>query len=283
MDAEIERLLEALRDSGQEENTVVIFTSDHGDGHGAHRWNQKTILYEEEVRVPLIVNWPGSTRAGHADSTHLVSTGLDLIPTMCDYAGIEPPAELRGRSIRPLAEGVVPDSWRSSLAVETALLFGSGDAAIPGRMLRSPRFKYVAYAEGKLREQLFDLENDPGEMQNLAVESGWEDTRQEHRSLLADWCRENHDPALELFLGLWPKSAEDEKLPRTAWRRQKDVAAAAEVIEWLALISGRRPSELNRQHFSAYGIEEVLDTCFEGSVERAVQFRYPGTEWTGCV
>ena len=283
VDAEVGKLLEALRDSGQEENTVVILTSDHGDGHGAHRWNQKTILYEEEVRVPLIVSQHGVTGAGHVDDTHLVSTGLDLIPSMCDYAGIEPPSGVQGRSIRPLAERAEPENWRSSLAVETALLFGADDAATPGRMLRGPRFKYVAYAEGKLREQLFDLEDDPGEMRNLAVEPGWQSALIEHRSLLADWCRENHDPALELFLGLWPKSAGDERLPRTAWRRQQNLAAAAEVIEWLVLISGRRPCELNRQHFSAYGIEDVLDVCFEGSVERAVQFRYPGAEWTGHV
>ena len=277
VDSEVGRLLDALRDSGHAEDTVVIFTSDHGDGHGAHRWNQKSVFYEEETRVPLILSHHGVTRAGQVATDHLVSTGLDLIPTLCDYAGIEPPPELRGRSIRTISEGVRPDGWRDSLVVETALLSAPEAIAIPGRMLRSRRFKYIAYAEGELREQLFDLEQDPGEVRNLAVDPSSAAALDEHRGLLADWCRETRDPALELFLDLWPASPRDQELPRTAWARAQSLEAAGDVVEWLVLITGKRPCELNRDDFRKYGLESVLEVCFEASVGRAVECRYPGT------
>ena len=83
VDAEVVRLLDALEASGKADNTVVIFTSDHGDGHGAHHWNQKTALWEEEIRIPMIVSAPGQD-GGCVDTTHLVSNGLDLLPTVCD-------------------------------------------------------------------------------------------------------------------------------------------------------------------------------------------------------
>ena len=96
VDAQIGTILDALRETRLEENTVVIFSSDHGDGHGAHKWNQKTALYEECVRIPFIVSFKGVTDPGRVGATHLVSSGLDLFPTLCDYAGIEPPRSLPG-------------------------------------------------------------------------------------------------------------------------------------------------------------------------------------------
>jgi len=83
-DALVGSILKDLRASGLEKNTVVIFSSDHGDGNGAHRWNQKTCLYEEAVRVPFIIADLRDDVRGAVDDSHLVNTGLDLIPTMCD-------------------------------------------------------------------------------------------------------------------------------------------------------------------------------------------------------
>jgi arylsulfatase A-like enzyme len=201
VDAEIGVLLDGLRAQGLEDDTLVIFTSDHGDGHGAHRWNQKTALYEECVRIPFIISSKDSARVGAVDEDHLVSMGLDLIPTMCDYAGIEPPAHLPGQSLRPLLEGQ-PSSWRDQLTIETNVDIGSGPGGqLVARAIRTDRYKYSVYPMGRYREQLVDLEADPGEMVNLAVSARSRDILDDHRQRLLEWCTETDDPFLSACAG----------------------------------------------------------------------------------
>ncbi|MCX7427479.1 MAG: sulfatase-like hydrolase/transferase [Planctomycetia bacterium] len=190
VDAEIGRVLAALRETGLEDNTLVVFSSDHGDMDSAHRLEHKSVLYEEATRVPLLVSFKGVTKAGHVDREHLVSTGLDLIPTLCDFAGIPSPPELKGRSVRELAEGRQPKSWRDSLVVE------SGRA----RMLRTNRYKYVVHASGTPREQLIDLQKDPGEMKNLASDPARADVLNEHRRLLRIRYQENNETLGEQYV-----------------------------------------------------------------------------------
>jgi len=127
VDAEIATVLAALADRGPDDDTVVIFTSDHGDLDSAHRLEHKSVLYEEAVHVPLIIARRGHTPSGTVDDTHLACNGLDLIPTLCDYAGVEPPANLPGQSLRPLAEGQPCNDWRQDLLIESHL----GDLPIP--------------------------------------------------------------------------------------------------------------------------------------------------------
>ncbi len=197
VDREVVRLLDGLRSSGKEEETLV-FTSDHGDGHGAHRWNQKTSLYEEVIRVPLIARWPGVTQ-GRTEE-RLVSNGLDLVPTLCDAAGIEVPEDLRGRSLRPLLEGRDPAAWRQDLVVETETRIGEGPGgALLARAVVGERHKYSLYAMGRHREQLVDLEADPGEMVNLAVERGHEELLRAHRDRLRAWCEETADDGVRIL------------------------------------------------------------------------------------
>lgn len=183
VDAHIAKVLEALRREGLEESTVVVFTSDHGDHNAAHHLEHKSILYEEAARVPLIVSFKGVTRPGSVDTEHPVSVGLDLIPTLCDFAGIDPPPSLRGRSVRPLAEGRSVESWPDQVVVESKA----------GRMVRSGRFKYVVYESGEHPEQLIDLASDPGEMVNLAEDPDYRDVLLEHRKRLRHWVETTHD------------------------------------------------------------------------------------------
>ena len=95
VDHEVGRVLAALRQGGLKENTIIIFTSDHGEGLGAHGRVGKMMFYDEEAAVPLIVSWKGVTPAGRVDRTHLVS-GLDVLPTICDYARVQAPVAARG-------------------------------------------------------------------------------------------------------------------------------------------------------------------------------------------
>ncbi|MBI9020273.1 MAG: sulfatase-like hydrolase/transferase [Verrucomicrobia bacterium] len=193
VDSEIAKILDALRANGMDENTLIIFTSDHGDGNGAHKWNQKTLFYEESARVPFIISGPGIRNPGAVDTEHLIATGIDIFPTVCDYAGVTLPAELRGKSLRPLAENR-PVQWRDQLVAENDLSPAYGfSSGIEGRMLRTKNYKYVAYSTGKLRERLTDMRTDPGEMINLAVKPAHQTILQEHRQRLADELQKTND------------------------------------------------------------------------------------------
>lgn len=191
VDAQVGQILDAIDQSGRAEDTVVIFSSDHGDMNGAHDLNQKWVLYEESSRIPLLIRDPMGGRRSAVDA-RLVSNGLDLLPTLCIYAGIEPPEGLPGASWRPLIRGESAP-WRDYVPVETFLNCPGGGWA---RMIRTERYAYHLYAAGRHREQLYDLEADPGQMVNRAVESRYAGALHEHRQRLADWCRSTNDRAL---------------------------------------------------------------------------------------
>jgi arylsulfatase A-like enzyme len=199
MDEQVGRVVGALKQSGQYEQTLVVYTSDHGDGHGAHHWNQKMVLYEEAVRVPLIVSWPGHTAAGRVDRTHLVSMGLDLLPTFCDFAGAKVPAELTGRSLRPFTAptpAVRGEEVRNFVVVSEvdykSLL--PSEPLAHGLLVRTAGFTYIIYSAGKNPEQLFDIQADPGQMKNLARNKSYQTVLAEHRQLLRGWVQQNKSP-----------------------------------------------------------------------------------------
>jgi len=193
VDAEIGRILDALADQGLEDDTLVIFSSDHGDGHGAHAWNQKSALYEEIVRVPLIVAGPGVRAQPEGDRTHLASIGLDLLPTVCDYGGAPCPEGLAGRSLRPLLEGA-GGAWRDEVVIDTSF-DGVETKPTLGKAVVTERYKYAVYNWGQHREQLFDLEEDPGEMRNLAVEARYASVLDDHRRRLHAWMQAHPESA----------------------------------------------------------------------------------------
>jgi arylsulfatase A-like enzyme len=135
------------------------------------------------------MSYKGSIHRGVVDDTHLVSNGLDLLPTLCDYADIETPQGLEGRSLRPLAEGNNTKQWRGFVVSESQ----------NGRMLRTGRFKYCIYDSSRHREQLIDLRHDPGEMKNLANVDGYKDILHRHRQLLRDWVQRTGDRIAEEY------------------------------------------------------------------------------------
>lgn len=175
VDADIGRLLDALEDSGLADNTIILFTSDHGDGRGRHGHVGKWNPYDEAVKVPLVVSCPGRIAEGQRDVTHLVSA-IDLMNTMCDYAAIAPPPDLPGKSLRPLLEqkSVV---WRDSILIETR---------ITGRVIRTGQYKYVAYKDDPI-EEFYDMQADPWETKNLSGDSRYASAVEDHKKLLREW------------------------------------------------------------------------------------------------
>ncbi len=196
VDAEMGRVLQALRQAGLEEKTLIIFTSDHGECAGAHGFNQKTVFYEESVRVPLLVSQPGVTKRGICDK--MVNTGLDILPTMLDFAGIERPKKLTGRSLKPLSQGEPVAQWRDHLILENHMdqtgMVGDIRPSVQGRLVRTERYKYCVYSQGHRRESLVDLRADPGETKDLAQDPAHRPVLLEHRALLMRFAREHNDP-----------------------------------------------------------------------------------------
>jgi choline-sulfatase len=174
-DADIGRILDALDASGAADSTVIVLTADHGEGRGRHQTIAKNFLYDEAAKVPLVFCAPGRAAESARDAAHLVS-GVDLAPTLCDLAGLAAPPNVRGRSLRPLLEGKTV-AWRD---------FVHAEVGVRGRMIRTDRYKYVAY-QGDPVEQLFDMQADPGETRNLAGDSKYAGPLADHARLLADY------------------------------------------------------------------------------------------------
>jgi choline-sulfatase len=180
VDQQVGGVLAALRKTGQEDHTLVVFTSDHGEGLGGHRWTGKMMFYEEEAAVPLIVRWPGLP--ARIDREHLVST-LDVLPTLCDYAGIQAPRDARGQSLRPVIEN--PKLPGHEFVVSERVLPRDPRSF----MVRTAQYKYVVFpaADGQRPEMLFDLKADPGEQRNLAAQPNLAAELARHRRLLEQW------------------------------------------------------------------------------------------------
>ena len=188
VDAQIGMIVDELDLQDLWKDSVIIFTSDHGDGMAAHHWNQKTVLYEESACVPVVICLPGGKHAGTSTDA-LFNNGVDLMPSVCDWTGATMPSGRSGKSIRAvLEEG---EASQDFIVTETNFKQTAGSY---GWMVRTSRYKYVLYDKGPYREQLYDMENDRGEMRNLAIESRYEGIVKEHRDILRRWLEEHPGP-----------------------------------------------------------------------------------------
>jgi arylsulfatase A-like enzyme len=191
------RLFGFLEERGLFKNTMIVFTSDHGDYLGDHWLGEKELFHETAVRIPLIVYDPDAAAdatRGTVD-THFVEA-LDLLPTFLDATGVECSRHrLEGRSFISLLRGPTPADWRDCVFSEIDYGFyqareildvGPSDAR--GYMIRTERWKYMHY-KGYRRPQLFDLENDPDEFVDLGES-------RDHEAV----CRELHQRLFERLL-----------------------------------------------------------------------------------
>ena len=156
VDGQVQIILDALDEAGLTDDTLIIFTSDHGDHDSSHKLDQKTIFYEEAARIPLLMRWPNGITAGQVDEEYNVSCGLDVLPTVCDAAGCTWPDELLGESLLPLARAETPAAFREVLPIECSI----------GRAIKRGPYKYMRFNDGASAEQLMDLDKDPYETKN---------------------------------------------------------------------------------------------------------------------
>jgi N-acetylglucosamine-6-sulfatase len=166
VDDSLGRILAALERHGVLDDTVVVFTSDHGYFYGEHGLNEeRRLAYEETIRIPLLVRYPGRIAANVTRSQMVLS--IDLAPTLLELAGVQPGAALQGRSLIPVLERDARD-WRSSFLVEYysdtvfPRIHEMGYAAV-----RTDRHKYIQYRDLQGMDELYDLDADPFEETNI--------------------------------------------------------------------------------------------------------------------
>lgn len=159
MDAQAGRVLDTLDELGLRENTIVIFSSDHGYLLGQHNKFQKQHLFEEATRVPFILSVPWMS-ASHGSATGHITELVDLYPTVAELAGLTPPDHLQGQSLVPLLEDPSTKSWDKTQAFTISR---SG-----GESIRTPDWRFTHWGFGQKGEELYDRKNDPGEFTNLA-------------------------------------------------------------------------------------------------------------------
>ena len=166
VDDSLGRILAALEKAGVLDNTIVVFTSDHGYFYGEHGLNEeRRLAYEETIRIPLLVRYPSRVKAG-AVASEMVLT-LDLAPTLLEVAGLTPLPGMQGRSLAPIFRGT-PGDWRSSFLVEY-----HSDTVFPRILkmgysaVRTSSAKYIEYRDLTGMNELYDLDADPYEERNL--------------------------------------------------------------------------------------------------------------------
>ena len=153
LDHHIGRLISHLKETGQFDNTIVIFSSDQGLAVGSHGLMGKQNLYDHSMKAPLFLAGPGIPQGGTDALIYL----LDLFPTIVELAGGEPPSGIDGMSVAPIIRGISERGRRSLFLAYREVQ----------RAIRDDRYKLIVYPHNNMR-QLFDLESDPGEMNNLA-------------------------------------------------------------------------------------------------------------------
>ncbi|MDH4043701.1 MAG: sulfatase [Gemmatimonadota bacterium] len=182
VDDNLERLLNYLDASGLASNTVVVYSSDQGFYLGEHGWFDKRWMYEESLRMPLIVRWPGVVPAGSVDD-HLVQN-LDFAATFLEMAGVAIPRDMQGRSLVPLLRGPAPTEWRDAIYYHYYEYPGV-HAVQRHDGVRTDRYKLMHYY--LIDEwELFDLEADPDELHSVHADPAYAAVRVELEQRLFD-------------------------------------------------------------------------------------------------
>lgn len=167
VDENVGRVLEYLKESGLEKNTIVMYSSDQGFYMGEHGWFDKRMMYEESYRTPFLVKWPGAIKPGSIN-TDLVQN-IDFAPTFLDICGVEIPADMDGKSVVPLLKGEKPADWRTHLYY-TYYEYPGAHSVRRHEGVSNKRYKLIRYygkdVENGEEWELFDLKTDPSEMKS---------------------------------------------------------------------------------------------------------------------
>jgi arylsulfatase A-like enzyme len=168
IDGCIGRVLDALKESGHADNTIIMIASDNGYYLGEHKLSDKRSAYEESLRVPLLIHLPASLAKGGTTSDDM-ALNIDYAPTILDFAGAKPLPETQGRSLRPILTGKTPDDWRKAFLYEYFKEPGFGSPTIVA--LRTETEKLITYPGNDEWTEVYDIASDPYELKNLVNDS----------------------------------------------------------------------------------------------------------------
>jgi arylsulfatase A-like enzyme len=203
-------LLNHLDQKGLADNTVVIFTGDHGFFLGDYGWFDKRMMYEQAIRVPWMIRYPGVVNAGSVSKDWVVN--IDNAPAVLEIAGAPIPEKMQGRSLKSSFHGVKPPDWQTSMYYHN-YEFGPPHFVLPFYGVRTERYKLINYYT--INEwELFDLEKDPDEMESLFGDAGYR-VNPAYASVLPELVselerlREKYKETTGPPVKLWPASVYD--------------------------------------------------------------------------
>lgn len=207
VDENVGRMLDWLDEHPDvNKNTIVVFNSDQGFFTGEHGWAEKRFMYEESLRMPLLVRWPGQIEAG--TEVEAMVQNIDFAPTFLDAAGIKIPEEMQGRSFAPLLRGESPADWRESIYYH---YYDHGLHGVPRHDgVRTERYKLIHFYTDDVWE-FYDLKEDPHEINNLYGNGEFEDTIDKLREEL-ERLRDHYEVPEHHFQPPYVKAGKDQKL-----------------------------------------------------------------------
>jgi len=191
VDQNIGRMLDYLDKNKLTDNTVVIYNSDQGFYLGEHGWFDKRWIYEESLRAPMIIRWPGTVKPATTNSD--IVSNVDLAQTFLDIAGIKAPDDMQGASIVPILKGTTPDHWRKTFYYH---YYESGGHGVPAHYgVTDKRYKLVHFYEPQLNAwEVFDLAKDPQEMTSVYDDPKYADVVKQLKAELTRLQKQYHVP-----------------------------------------------------------------------------------------
>ena len=201
VDDNIGRVLDYLEETGLVENTIVIYTSDQGFYLGEHGWFDKRFMYEESLRMPLIVRYPKEIKCGVVNKDMVLN--LDFAPTFLDFAGVTIPPTIQGRSLRKILSGKTPRNWRESIYYHY-YEYPGWHSVKRHYGIRTRRYKLIHFYYDIDAWEFYDLQNDPHELNNLYGDSAHHDVIEKLKVEL-DRLRTNYGDSDELTRSFLPK------------------------------------------------------------------------------
>ncbi len=190
VDKSVGKILDYLHESGLDENTIVIYSSDQGFYLGEHGWFDKRFMYEESLRTPLLVKWPSVVKPGTVNND-LVSN-LDFAETFLEIAGVEIPEDMQGRSLVPILKGATPEDWRKEFYYHY-YEYPSWHMVKRHYGIRTARYKLIHFYYDIDEWELYDLEKDPYEMNNVYGDKEYVKVQADLKSRLVALRKKNKD------------------------------------------------------------------------------------------